>query len=239
MSQEKNYKLTDIGNALSKAMPSPIMETIRSGAVECFGLIHPALGIVSGIGNDILSKYNVIKIDFLLRGLASGFNIEKRLNQLYNYVTSSPEKAMIVANLFKQTVNAECFEACMIYGLIMATHLDSGTKFTHDELIVCKAIESATDFDLKNFKEIMDKYLKTTSTGEKIVFPPNFTDVDTFITTCDWCVYNRIFVSRTIEWGEPSDETLDMDIDTHYYKANPASVLLKYIDAANQPWRNS
>ena len=45
-----------------------------------------------------------------------------------------------IANLFKQTVAAECPKACIIYGLILASHLDSDTKFTYDELIVCKAL---------------------------------------------------------------------------------------------------
>lgn len=232
MSQK--YNLTDIGNALRKAMDNPIMEIIRSGAVGVLGLTDSVLGIVGGIGNDFLSQYNDFKLSYLLKGLASGRNIEMRLNQLYTYITSSPEKAIMVANLFKQTVNAECPKACIIYGLIIANHLESGTKFTYDELIVCKAIESATDFDLKNFKEIMENYLRQTTTGRKIVFPKDFIDIDTFITTCDWCVYNRIFVSRTAELEETEGGTLD--ISTHYYEANPASVLLNYLVAAKQTW---
>ncbi|MEE0093100.1 MAG: sugar transferase, partial [Collinsella aerofaciens] len=46
---------------------------------------------------------------------------------------------IIVANLFKQTVNAECPKVCVIYGLILANHLETLTEFTHEELIVCKA----------------------------------------------------------------------------------------------------
>ena len=55
-----------------------------------------------------------------------------------------------------------------------------------------------------------------------------------FTTTCDWCVYNRIFVSRTAEWGEMEEGVLDMS--TYYYEANPASVLLDNINAARQTW---
>ncbi len=232
MSQK--YDLTDIGNALSEAMDNPVVETIRSGAVGVLGLADPVLGIAAGIGNDLLSKYNDFKLSYLLNGLASGCNLEKRLNQLYTYVTSSSEKAIKVANLFKQTVNAECPKACIIYGLIMASHLESGTKFTYDELIVCKAIESATDYDLQNFKIIMENYLKSTSNGRRVVFPENFSEISTFTTTCNWCVYNRLFVSRTAEWEETGEGTLD--ISTYYYEANPASVLLRYINDANQTW---
>ena len=116
----------------------------------------------------------------------------------------------------------------------MASHLESGTKFTYDELIVCKAIESATDYDLENFKIIMENYLKSTSNGRRVVFPENFSEISTFTTTCNWCVYNRLFILRTAEWEETGEGTLD--ISTHYYEANPAYVLLRYINDASQTW---
>lgn len=177
----QKYDLTDIGNALSRVMDNPMTKIIRSGSIGVLGVVNPVAGIVGGIGNDLLSEYNTFKLGHLLNGLASGFNLERRLNELYNYVNSSPEKAIIVANLFKQTVNAECPKVCVIYGLILANHLETLTEFTHEELIVCKALENATDYDLKNFKEIMENYLKPTS-----------------------------FVSRTAEWGEMEEGILDM-----------------------------
>ena len=144
----QKYDLTDIGNALSRVMDNPMTKIIRSGSIGVLGVVNPVAGIVGGIGNDLLSEYNTFKLGHLLNGLASGFNLERRLNELYNYVNSSPEKAIIVANLFKQTVNAECPKVCVIYGLILANHLETLTEFTHEELIVCKALENATDYDL-------------------------------------------------------------------------------------------
>lgn len=117
----QKYDLTDIGNALSRVMDNPMTKIIRSGSIGVLGVVNPVAGIVGGIGNDLLSEYNTFKLGHLLNGLASGFNLERRLNELYNYVNSSPEKAIIVANLFKQTVNAECPKVCVIYGLILAT----------------------------------------------------------------------------------------------------------------------
>ena len=180
----QKYDLTDIGNALSRIMDNPMTKIIRSGSIGVLGVVNPVAGIVGGIGNDLLSEYNTFKLGHLLNGLASGFNLERRLNELYNYVNSSPEKA--------------------------------------------------TDYDLKNFKEIMENYLKPTSNGRRIVFPKDFADIAAFTTTCDWCVYNRIFVSRTAEWGEMEEGVLDMS--TYYYEANPASVLLDNINAARQTW---
>lgn len=231
---EQKYNLTDIGNALSRVMDNQMTKIIRSGSIGVLGVVNPVAGIVGGIGNDLLSEYNTFKLGQLLSGLATGFNIERGLNELYNYVNSSPEKAIIVANLFKQTVNAECPKVCVIYGLILASHLETHTEFTYEELIVCKALENATDYDLKNFKEIMENYVKPTPNGRRIVFPKGFADIAAFTTTCDWCVYSRIFVSRTGEWDGMEDGVLD--ISTYYYEANPAAVLLNYINAAGQTW---
>lgn len=231
---EHKHDLTDISDVLGRAMENPMTKIIRSGTVGALGALNPIAGIVGGIGNDFLSEYNTFKLGHLLKGLSSGLNLEMRLNELYDYVNSSPEKAIIVANLLKQTINAECPKVCVIYGLILANHLNELSEFTYEEMIVCKALENATDYDLKNFKEIMEHYLKPTSNGNRIVFPQDFSDLTTFTTTCDWCVYNRIFVSRMAEWGEIEEGVLD--ISTYYYTSSPASVLLNYINAARQTW---
>lgn len=189
---------------------------------------------MAGVGDNFLSEYNTFKLSLLLKGLSTGLNVEMRLNELYNYVNSSQEAAICVANLFRRNINAECPKVCVIYGLILANHMGSNTKFSQDELIICKALENATECDLKNFKEIMEKYLKPVLKGNRIVFPKGFTDLAEFTTTCDWGVYNRIFISRMAEWEEMEEGVLD--ISTYYYEAKPASVLMKYIKDARQTW---
>lgn len=231
---EQKYNLSDINATLTRVMDNPIAKIIRSGAIGVLGSVNSLAGVVGGIGNDFLSEYNTFKLSLLLKGLSSELNTETRLNELYTYVNSSPEKAIIVANLFKQTFNVECPKVCIIYGLILANHMENNTEFTYDEMIVCKALENATDYDLINFKEIMEKYLKSVSSGNKIVFPEGFIDMDKFITTCDWCVYNRIFISRVGEWEDIEEGSYDMG--TYYYEGKPASVLLKYINEAQQVW---
>lgn len=230
----QKHDLSDIGEVIAKVMDTPMARTIRSGSIGVLGIINPIAGIVGEVGNNFLSEYNTYKFSCLLQGLSSGLNIEMRLNELYTYVTSSSEKAIIVANLFKKTINAECPKVCVIYGLILANHLESDTEFTHDEMIVCKALENATDYDLKNFKEIMKKYLKPVSEGKRIVFPEGFADLAEYKITCDWCVYNRIFISQMASFDEIVEGNLILD--TCYYAATPATVLLKYINDAHQIW---
>lgn len=228
MTQE--YTLTDIKNAILRVMDNPMMELVRPAVIEGLNQVSPA----AGVARDILLEYNAFKLSRLMDGLSSGLNCEKWLNELYNYINASPEKAITVANLFKQTVNAECHKVCVIYGLILAGHMQSGTKLTHEEMIVCKALENATEYDLINFKEIMEKYLQSVPKGDRVVIPKDLPEKDEVMTTCDWCVYNRIFVSHIFEWGEIGEATLDLD--TYYYATQPAKVLLQYIYAAQQVW---
>lgn len=230
---EQKHNLTDISNAITKVIDNPVLRTIRSGAIGVVGIANPVAGVAASVGDSLLSEYNDFKFSHLLKGLSSGLNLEMRLNELYNYVTSSPEKAVNVANLFRKTVNAECPKVCIIYGLILANHVESNTEFTQDELIVCRALESATECDLINFKEIMEHYLKPTSDGNRVVFPNGFANLAEFTTTCEWGVYNRIFVSHILEW---ETDMGDDSIRTYYYEGTPASVLIKYIHDAHQTW---
>lgn len=225
---------SQIQKVLCDAMDTPMTKVIRAGSVNAIGTVNPVAGVLGGIGNDLLEEYNTYKIGCLLEGLAKGLNVETGLNELYTYITSSKEKAIIVANLFKQTINAENPKVAIIYGLILANHMGNNSEFTYDELIVCKALENATDYDLNNFKQIMENYLKEVNNGNRIVFPKEMDNIDEFTITCDWCVYNRVFVSRMPECGEMSDGVLEMDIC--YYTSKPAIVLLKYLKEARQVW---
>ena len=231
---KNTHDLTDIKKVLTEAMNNPIAEAIRSGSIGALGIINPVAGVAVGIGDTLLSEYNIFKLSMLLKGLSKGSDMEKRLNELYNYVNLSPEHAISVSNLLKKTINAECPKVCVIYGLILANHTGDNTEFSQDELIVCKALENATERDLKYFKEIMEKYLKQTSFGNRVTFPEGFVNLNEFTTTCDWGVYNRIFVSRMAEFGELGSETLVLG--THYYETKTASVLMEYINAARKIW---
>ena len=80
----------------------------------------------------------------------------------------------------------------------------------------------------------MEKYLKLDSNEKRIIFPKDFPDLNEFTITCDWGVYNRIFLLRSLQWGGMRDTT--SAIYTNYYETKPASVLMNYIEKATQIW---
>lgn len=234
-----NYSLGDVIRATFNKLSDPNAEFVRSGAVGVADIVDPALGAAAGVGNAILSSYNDFKLNYLLKGLSCGLNVEKRQNQLYTYVTSSVEKAVIVANTFRRTINAETPKVCILYGMILADHLDDDTTFTNDELIVCRALEGATDFDLENFKVVMEKFLKPSlseseNVGDcQVSFPKDFDRETEYNTTCDWCVYNRLFTSHEPVWQGVEDTVF---LDENYYATNAAVVLMEYIHKARPIW---
>ena len=227
----KKHDLPEILSVLRNTMDKTIPQIIRSGSVDALGVVNPLLGVAAGMANNFHEKINEIKLALLLKGLSRGLDMEKGLNQLYNYVTSSPDRAFTVANLFRHTINADCPKVCIIYGLILSNHQGNNTDFTNDELIVCKAIENATDCDLNNFKEIMGKYIEQGSSESIVSFPHDLKQSAEYMVTCNWATYNRLFISQT---GRVENGTLILK--PYFVVDKPAKVLLNYIEESHRIW---
>ncbi len=115
-------------------------------------------GILS-VTNNSLSELNKYKLEYMLKGLLTELNVEMQINLLYNYVIASSERAYMVANIFRKTINAESKRVCIIYGMIIAEHLKRESDFSSMELLLCRALENAIDFDSINFEEMMKEYV--------------------------------------------------------------------------------
>ena len=55
---DKNYNLSDIGNALWAVIDNPVAKIIRSGAIGTIDILNPAAGVVAGVGDTLLGEYN-------------------------------------------------------------------------------------------------------------------------------------------------------------------------------------
>lgn len=212
---------------LSEAMDNPLCQTIRESLINALGIYYPQISVGANAINSFLANYNAFKLNELLNGLSSNQNSETYLNKLNTYVKSSHQNAIRVADLFRKTIDAESPKACYLYGLILGKHLDKKTEFTPDELIVCRALQNANKYDLKNFLKIMQDYCQPDApdTEGRIVFLDGFCHIDEFNTTCDWCVYNRLFIRKILECN--SEE--EAGIPTDYYAVKPATVLKEYL----------
>ena len=143
----------DIGIKIIDEKPelSILKDLTIIGVESCCPKIAPAINA----GNVIITRLEDYKLKYLLYGLSNGKNVEMHINMLRNYVMSSSERAYRVADVFKKTVVSESLNSCILLGAELAKKLKDDTDYTIDELIVCKALENAIDYDLKCFKELM------------------------------------------------------------------------------------
>lgn len=227
--------LTEVFDAIQDTLDTPIGDVCKEITVDAINNISPILGATISVG---LQRFNEIKLRYLLKGLASDLNMEKRLNQLRNYVMSSTSRAFTVANVFREAIAANSPKICLLYGIILSKHLGKqGKDFSHDDILVCHALENASDYDLDIYKEIMTNCV---TTDKKIAYKKQ--DKKKYDQTCTWCLYNRLFIKRGYICAELSgdydDISDDIDINTGYCVESAAELLLELIDTLKRIWDN-
>ena len=233
--------LSDIFNLIKEQFNSPgLSSVLKSIAESAASEVNPTAGILASGAIGFLRVFDDYKLNQLVKGLSSGLDQEKKINELYNYVKSSSKRAFLVGNVFRMTLEAESPKSCVLYGKILSEHIGKNeSDFTNEELIVCNALINATDFDLENFVILMNQCISQEKDGaRRIVFNKKKKDIinmeGELNTTCCWCTYNRLFSFNPLEWG--GIEGSDMIIDTDYHVNGAADVLLKWIDEVKQIW---
>ena len=225
--------LTDVIDAIQNTLDTSVGDVCKELAVSAISITNPMLGTAINLG---LQHFNEIKLRLLLRGLASDQNIETRLNQLYAYVKGSATRAFAVANTFRETIAANSPHICMLYGIILSKHLGSKeSDFSQDDIIVCRALENASDYDLDIYKELMTHCV----TKEKeIAYRKQ--DKKRYDITCVWCANNRLFTKNGYIHAELSgnydDIPDEMIINTHYHIESAAVLLYELIKELEQVW---
>ena len=190
-------------------------------------------GALLQLGRGLISGLSKAKMNFLIKGLSSDYDIDNKVEELLKCIKSSEENENLIATLFRQISNSESPKVCVIFGLVIADHLKDDFKVSHEELILCKALESATDYDLNNFKIIMEKFIIENSYGRKVELSSELNSIESYISTCDWCVNNRIFKTLPAEYSE-EDESLI--IENQYYATKTSDALYNYLKRAKILW---
>lgn len=159
-------------------------------AINIGEIVSPINTAIIKIGKEIASECDAYRLNSMLNGYIQGNNTEKRLNQLYSFV-KSPERAFLVSNLFRKTLLENSVIICCLYGLILGECIDKDKKADYEDLIVLNALQNATDYELRYFMEIVEKYIDdkgyvdTKAINEsELVVEYNF--------TLKWCKNNRI-----------------------------------------------
>lgn len=77
----------------------------------------------------------------------------------------------------------------------------------------------------------MKNYVIEFEGGKRIGFPEKF-NKEEYLTTCDWCVYSRIFQDVGTEWGEEEYIRENRIVPQPYILTEASYVLKKYLDEA-------
>ena len=223
-----------VKNMENNALELSVVKDIAIIGMEC---MNPMYGVSAHVGDTFLSKFDEFKLKHLLLGLNKEDNVEKRINELYRYVSSSGHKAYQVGNILKETLAAESPKACVILGIILARNIDKQTDFSREDLIVSKAVENANDFDLDNFKDLMKNCIQRQDDGKRRVVynTKDIKKITEYDMTCKWGIYNRLFTKSDMEWEAFGNATLNIT-PSQYYVENPADILIGLIDEVQQIW---
>lgn len=203
-------------------------------AVASVQAVNPVLGIGAAATGTFLKELYNYKRQKMLEGLAQNGDYDRALSSLAKYIQNDSERAFYVGSIFQKVLEAESPTVCMLYGLILSKHKpDDEVSFSMEEMIVAKALSSASDFDLKNFRIIMSKYIKVQEDGSKqVVYDEELTDnINALNTTALWAVYNRLFTNAALEWGVfPMDSSKVM---TQMYIQPPAELLFELLNESD------
>lgn len=226
--------VNDILSSLDEFFKSSKGSVIRETSLAVSS-VEPVAGVIATSINSFYQNYNSFKIECLLKGLSKGNNREKCLYELNNFICSSKERAYMVGNIFRETLAAESPRVSELYGIILSKHIGSkSSNFTHEELIVCKAIENANDYDLDIFKDIMTNSVLDNHEGKLVWLPED--KQQKYDLTCQWCVYNRLFWDVGEVWRTGSSPLPINTVETNYKIDSAATVLIEYINELGTTW---
>lgn len=212
--------MAEIQEKILKIINDPLAQKVLSVATTGIEIAYPQIGPFIELVKGVSSLSDEYRLHKLLKGLASGWNQETFTNEFKEYVKSSEDNAVYVANLLRKALLADSPIACTLMGRILSDHVGNKTSFDKFDSIIIFALGSAIDNDLLNFRKMMQEYYSKSSI--------QFIDVIDQ-ETVDWCTMNRIF-----EQVNSSVEDEGIILEPRYKPKESAMRLMKYLDEIKQ-----
>ena len=221
--KDEMFKLLEKFNEIRRSM-------IGSDSIELIPTINDANEYV----NKIAKLSNDYKLNCAWQCLADGLNIEKSINELYNYVSDS-ERAFFISNEFRKIILSSSVLSSSVIALIMGKIIKADRKCTHKEAIILNAVGNMTDYDLKNFKIMMESAVDELAGCEIInISKLDEENRDSYKYTLRICVNGGIFLleNNLIENSQEDYETVYEG--PHYIVVEMAYTLIEYIEEVKQ-----
>lgn len=210
-----------------------LQENIESKFGVSVGEVADCLPYVNdfyGIANLLIKASDSYKFNKAIDALCSGKDIEKSIDVLYKYINSK-ERAFYIVTCFRKILLSNSPIACAVIGYIMGEKSSKNNDFCNHDIILLNALENMSDFDIRNFKEIMEgfeegdykKYWEDHFEEEK--FPEEMREE--YEELMEFCEKYRLFYLGTSS-KNIIDEEYNSYFGKQYYPKQVAYVLWDY-----------
>lgn len=192
----------------------------------------PYLNEVSRFMNVVVSSVNRKKLYEAWKYIAKDENIEKSINQLYNYINNE-ERAFYVAECFKKIAWSNSKIAASIIGVMLGEIKTQKRDFCNDDLLLLNALEHMTDFDIRNFKELMEENCIEGDSGKEYFDSTQFPKekMGEYYSILEFGEKYRLF-SVSQEYSTDDNDALFIEVE--YAPKKVSKKLLEYINCVKQ-----
>lgn len=190
----------------------------------------PYLGDLVEISNFFVTSINKKKLFDAWKGIAKDENIEKCVNEVYNFINNE-NRAFYVAECFRKIAWSNSKIAATIIGIMLGEIKEQDRDFCNDDLILLDALEHMTDFDIRNFKQLLEGNYINDDIGKKyfdtVLFPKD--KKDEYLQVLEFGEKYRLFSIIT-----NSTEDDNFFFGTEYIPKEISYKLLEYIQSVSQ-----
>lgn len=206
-----------------------LWDLYQKDSVQQLMNVIPNLKDVNEWINDVSKYSNDIKLAEAWRCIAEDNDIEKSINQLYDYV-SNEERAFFISDSLRKIILCNSRISSSIIAYIMGEIVENDRNFEHRDAVLYSALLQMTDYDIRNFKYLMENAIGRFKEDDGIIDETKIiNNKESFEITMQICASTGVF--RT-ENSVVNNET--------FYSGNFLKVtdtaysLLKYIDKVRQ-----
>ena len=218
----------EIQERLLELLKTDEAKALANVGIAGISVKYPIAAVFLTAAHEIAGLADKMRFIAVAKGLSTELNQEEQINILYNYVDKSEENAFYVANTLRKALLADSQVACTIMGKMLACHAKQGNAYDQDDNIIFRALETATDEDIRLFTKAMQEY-KT----PKGTFRIPLDELDSHLfATMGWGEFNRLFYgpSGGIAWTDADDA----GFDTSHSPTAAAERLFEYISSMKQ-----
>lgn len=168
-------------------------------------MLEPHLDIFSKIVNSVSKVSNDYKLINAWKCISKGINEEKSINELYNYVRGSQERAFYISDSFKKIILSNSNIASSVLAYVIGEIVSGDRDFAQEDVIIYDALSHMTDFDIRNFVDIIDNYVGVEDIGSEYINIYSIPDDKkaAYILTLKLCVNVRLLdFQSTVFTGE-------------------------------------